>query len=88
MTIIWIDWQEIIVFLQVDADSVGLKSVFNRFFTVAMSDTPYRWRGILPQKSSHSDVVNYSNKVFLGGLPLDANEQMLADTFSQFGPIT
>lgn len=55
-----------------------------------MTDTPppYRWKGILPQKSSHSDAVNYSNKVFLGGLPLDANEQMLADTFSQFGPIT
>lgn len=53
-----------------------------------MSDTPYKWKGILPQKSSHSDAVSYSNKVFLGGLPLDASEQMLADTFSQFGPIT
>jgi cytoplasmic polyadenylation element-binding protein len=56
--------------------------------SATMSDTPYRWRGILPQKSNHSDVVNYSNKVFLGGLPLDANEQMLVDMFSQFGAIT
>lgn len=62
----------------------------NHRISASMTDTPppYRWKGILPQKSSHSDAVNYSNKVFLGGLPLDANEQMLADTFSQFGPIT
>ncbi|KAJ6637438.1 Cytoplasmic polyadenylation element-binding protein 1-B [Pseudolycoriella hygida] len=60
----------------------------NHRVSAALSDTPFRWRGVLPQKSSHSDAVNYSNKVFLGGLPVDANDQMLADTFSQFGPIT
>lgn len=58
-----------------------------RFHRSAASvyDATCTWSGILPPRSSKP--VGYSSKVFLGGVPWDISEQLLIQTFKQFGPI-
>lgn len=48
-------------------------------------DATCTWSGFL-QPRIHK-VVNYSPKVFLGGIPWDISEQSLIQIFKQFGPI-
>lgn len=48
-------------------------------------DANCTWRGILPKSSNR--IINYSPKVFLGGLPWDLTEQCLIQIFKPFGPI-
>lgn len=50
-----------------------------------MSDAKYTWSGTLPAKAAKP--IGYSPKVFLGGLPYDADEYVLINTFKQFGQI-
>lgn len=57
------------------------------FCSVALSDATSTWSGVLPHKSSNSKVINYSNKVFLGGIPPDITESMFMEIFKQFGQI-
>ena len=56
------------------------------FFLSALSDATSTWSGVLPQRST-SRIVNYSNKVFLGGIPPDITDQMFYEIFKQFGQI-
>ncbi|GJQ84449.1 putative nucleic acid binding protein [Trypoxylus dichotomus] len=58
-----------------------------RFHRSAASvyDATCTWSGVLPPRSSKP--VGYSSKVFLGGVPWDISEQLLIQTFKQFGPI-
>lgn len=53
--------------------------------SVALFDATCTWSGYL-QPRVHK-VVNYSPKVFLGGIPWDISEQSLIQIFRQFGPI-
>lgn len=53
--------------------------------SAAMVDTTCTWSGVL-QPRAHK-VVNYSPKVFLGGIPWDINEPTLIQIFRQFGPV-
>lgn len=55
--------------------------------SAAVSDTTSTWSGILPQRVLHTKVINYSNKVFLGGIPPDITDGMFVDIFRAFGPI-
>lgn len=48
-------------------------------------DATYAWSGVLPVRTT--EPMGYSSKVFLGGVPWDISEQMLMQTFKQFGPI-
>lgn len=50
-----------------------------------IDDATCTWSGFL-QPRVHK-VVNYSPKVFLGGIPWDISEQSLIQIFKQFGPI-
>lgn len=50
-----------------------------------LDDATCTWSGFL-QPRIHK-VVNYSPKVFLGGIPWDISEQSLIQIFKQFGPI-
>lgn len=43
------------------------------------------WSGVLPMRASKP--TGYSSKVFLGGVPWDISEQLLVQTFKQFGQI-
>lgn len=52
-----------------------------------MSDTTSTWCGTLPQRASHMKVANYSNKVFLGGIPPDITDSMFVEIFKAFGQI-
>lgn len=49
-------------------------------------DATCTWSGLLPPRSI-SKPLGYSSKVFLGGVPWDISEQLLIQTFKQFGPI-
>lgn len=55
--------------------------------SAAISDTTSTWSGILPQRVLHTKVVNYSNKVFLGGIPPDITDVMFGEIFRPFGSI-
>ncbi|XP_074041080.1 polyadenylation element binding protein orb isoform X2 [Leptinotarsa decemlineata] len=59
-----------------------------RFHRSAASlyDATCTWSGVLPSRSSVKPT-GYSSKVFLGGVPWDISEQLLVQTFKQFGPI-
>lgn len=59
-----------------------------RFHRSAASlyDATYTWSGVLPPRSNVKPI-GYSSKVFLGGIPWDVSEQLLIQTFKQFGPI-
>ncbi|CAH1987438.1 unnamed protein product [Acanthoscelides obtectus] len=59
-----------------------------RFHRSAASlyDATCTWSGILPPRSSIKPT-GYSSKVFLGGVPWDISENLLVQTFKQFGPI-
>lgn len=54
---------------------------------LALSDATSTWSGILPQRSNYNKIVNYSNKVFLGGIPPDVSEHMYYEIFKPFGQI-
>lgn len=58
-----------------------------RFHRSAASvyDATCTWSGVLPPRNSKP--TGYSSKVFLGGVPWDISEQLLVQTFKQFGPI-
>ncbi|KAL3280155.1 hypothetical protein HHI36_017655 [Cryptolaemus montrouzieri] len=58
-----------------------------RFHRSAASlyDATCTWSGVLPPRTSKP--TGYSSKVFLGGVPWDVSEQLLIQTFKQFGPI-
>lgn len=43
------------------------------------------WSGVIPQRSSKA--INYSQKVFLGGIPWDTSEESLKQIFYRFGPM-
>lgn len=60
---------------------------FRRLYSrsVSIDDATCTWSGFL-QPRIHK-VVNYSPKVFLGGIPWDISEQSLIQIFKQFGPI-
>ncbi|XP_031332770.1 cytoplasmic polyadenylation element-binding protein 1 isoform X2 [Photinus pyralis] len=49
-------------------------------------DATCTWSGVLPVRSSKP--IGYSSKVFLGGVPWDISEQLLLQTFKQFGNIS
>lgn len=51
-----------------------------------MYDVTCTWSGVLPQRTSKS--ISYSSKVFLGGVPWDISEQLLVQTFNQFGQVS
>lgn len=51
-----------------------------------MYDATCTWSGVLPPRSV-AKPTGYSSKVFLGGVPWDITEQLLVQTFKQFGPI-
>ncbi|XP_055384775.1 cytoplasmic polyadenylation element-binding protein isoform X2 [Condylostylus longicornis] len=53
--------------------------------SAALYDATCTWRGVLPLRTHK--IVNYSPKVFLGGIPWDINEQSLIQIFKPFGPI-
>lgn len=53
--------------------------------SAALYDATCTWSGFL-QPRAHK-VVNYSPKVFLGGIPWDISEQSLIQIFKPFGPI-
>lgn len=53
--------------------------------SAALYDATCTWSGFL-QPRPHK-VVNYSPKVFLGGIPWDISEQSLIQIFKPFGPI-
>ncbi|XP_018570432.1 cytoplasmic polyadenylation element-binding protein 1 [Anoplophora glabripennis] len=59
-----------------------------RFHRSAASvyDATCTWSGVLPPRSTVKPT-GYSSKVFLGGVPWDISEQLLVQTFKQFGPI-
>ncbi|CAH0552714.1 unnamed protein product [Brassicogethes aeneus] len=59
-----------------------------RFHLSAASvyDATCTWSGILPPRSV-GKPAGYSSKVFLGGVPWDISEQLLMQTFKQFGQI-
>ncbi|KAJ8962124.1 hypothetical protein NQ318_018081 [Aromia moschata] len=59
-----------------------------RFHRSAASvyDATCTWSGVLPPRSIVKPT-GYSSKVFLGGVPWDISEQLLVQTFKQFGPI-
>lgn len=50
-----------------------------------MYDAACAWSGVLPPRTAKPS--GYSSKVFLGGVPWDITEQMLVQTFKQFGQI-
>lgn len=58
---------------------------FHRSATFVYEAT-YTWSGVLPPRSNVKPI-GYSSKVFLGGIPWDVSEQLLIQTFKQFGPI-
>lgn len=51
----------------------------------AVCDATCTWSGVLPVRTSKP--IGYSSEVFLGGVPWDVSEQMLVQTFKQFGQI-
>ncbi|KAF2900518.1 hypothetical protein ILUMI_05667 [Ignelater luminosus] len=51
----------------------------------AVYDATCTWSGVLPPRSNKP--LGYSCKVFLGGVPWDISEQVLIQTFKQFGNI-
>jgi len=53
--------------------------------SAALHDATCTWSGFL-QPRMHK-VINYSPKVFLGGIPWDISEQSLIQIFKPFGPI-
>nr|CAH7754238.1 unnamed protein product [Callosobruchus chinensis] len=59
-----------------------------RFHRSAASlyDATCTWSGVLPTRSTVKPT-GYSSKVFLGGVPWDISENLLVQTFKQFGPI-
>ncbi|XP_049821371.1 cytoplasmic polyadenylation element-binding protein 1 isoform X2 [Aethina tumida] len=59
-----------------------------RFHLSAASvyDATCTWSGVLPPRSN-TKPTGYSSKVFLGGVPWDISEQLLMQTFKQFGQI-
>ncbi|KAF5273068.1 hypothetical protein FQR65_LT04810 [Abscondita terminalis] len=48
-------------------------------------DATCTWSGVLPGRTNKP--IGYSSKVFLGGVPWDISEQLLVQTFKQFGNI-
>lgn len=53
--------------------------------SAALYDATCTWSGVLPLRSHK--MINYSPKVFLGGIPWDINEQSLIQIFKPFGQI-
>ncbi|XP_067618239.1 cytoplasmic polyadenylation element-binding protein isoform X2 [Eurosta solidaginis] len=53
--------------------------------SAAMYDATCTWSGQLPPRSHR--MLNYSPKVFLGGIPWDISEQSLIQIFKPFGQI-
>lgn len=51
----------------------------------AVFDATCTWSGVLPPRTNKP--TGYSSKVFLGGVPWDISEQLLIQTFKQFGSI-
>lgn len=54
-------------------------------YSASRFDATCTWRGALPNRSHR--IINYSPKVFLGGIPWDLNEQSLIQIFKPFGQI-
>ncbi|KAL5288927.1 CPEB1 family protein [Megaselia abdita] len=54
-------------------------------YSASRFDATCTWRGSLPNRSHR--IINYSPKVFLGGIPWDLNEQALIQIFKPFGQI-
>lgn len=52
---------------------------------LALCEPTCTWSGVLPPRTSKPS--GYSSKVFLGGVPWDISEQLLVQTFKQFGQI-
>jgi len=53
--------------------------------SAALCDATCTWSGQLPPRSHR--MLNYSPKVFLGGIPWDISEQSLIQIFKPFGSI-
>ncbi|KAH8242642.1 hypothetical protein KR032_000683, partial [Drosophila birchii] len=53
--------------------------------SAALCDATCTWSGQLPPRSHR--MLNYSTKVFLGGIPWDISEQSLIQIFKPFGSI-
>lgn len=68
-----------------DPFSFLLFRFINHPILAALYDATCTWSGVLPPRTSKPS--GYSSKVFLGGVPWDISEQLLIQTFKQFGPI-
>ncbi|XP_055322004.1 cytoplasmic polyadenylation element-binding protein [Sitodiplosis mosellana] len=78
------NWQNIAMGNNINDTHLDRAARFHRS-SAALYDATCTWSGFL-QPRVHK-VVNYSPKVFLGGIPWDISEQSLIQIFKQFGPI-
>lgn len=78
------NWQNINISNNLNDTHLDRAARFHRS-SAALHDATCTWSGFL-QPRMHK-VVNYSPKVFLGGIPWDISEQSLIQIFKPFGPI-
>lgn len=78
------NWQNINISNNTNDSHLDRAARFHRS-SAALHDATCTWSGFL-QPRMHK-VVNYSPKVFLGGIPWDISEQSLIQIFKPFGPI-
>lgn len=78
------NWQNINISNNINDSHLDRAARFHRS-SAALHDATCTWSGFL-QPRMHK-VVNYSPKVFLGGIPWDISEQSLIQIFKPFGPI-
>lgn len=80
----WNDNQSSLINLLPDNLHLDRAARFHRS-AASLYDATCTWSGVLPPRTSKPS--GYSSKVFLGGVPWDISEQLLIQTFKQFGPI-
>lgn len=78
------NWQNVNISNNINDSHLDRAARFHRS-SAALHDATCTWSGFL-QPRMHK-VVNYSPKVFLGGIPWDISEQSLIQIFKLFGPI-